>query len=134
MTAKRSALAVKAVAVAATALAGVFMAPAAHAAAAGTTVRGTAWAGKCEAILYSNDSSQASMGTYQSQTASNGEVCTGWLERSVNGGDYKRISDYHNVYDQGASSYTGWYWDGATYSAVACVEDAAGAIACSAPW
>jgi hypothetical protein len=113
----------------------VLPADAAGSATASTVVSGTAWAGKCEAILYTNDVPQASSGTYQSQTASDSEVCTGWLIRSAdNGATWSVVSSYHNVYDQGASSYTGWYWDGAGYQAKACVMDAAGAVACTAGW
>ncbi|CAG7645539.1 hypothetical protein [Actinacidiphila bryophytorum] len=125
--------------------AAAFTAPAGHAASASASssssvVQATRWVDGCEAILYSNASLQASAGVYMSRTADATYRCTGWLERSADGGkSFTTVSGYHTISTPGASSYTGWYYDSAPDVSKACVEEEpliAGNVltVCTAAW
>lgn len=62
-----------------------------------------------------------------------GPACTGWLERSENGGPFTRISSIHTAPSNGGDSTTYAYWDGIGAKSRVCV-DVGGAESCSNPF
>lgn len=78
--------------------------------------------GYCEALVESEYDARYAFGTFINKNA--GWSCTGWLERSTDGGHtWYRISGYHTVADGNSvtnTAYTGQYWDTDGYYARAC--------------
>jgi hypothetical protein len=83
--------------------------------------------GYCEArvntTVHSDNNKRYAMGIFKNYQA--GWSCIGWLERSVNGGRWYRISDEHPVlslWDWTEMDATGDYYDGDDYRARACFK------------
>jgi hypothetical protein len=60
-------------------------------------------------------------------------TCTGWIQRSENGGGWTRITSIHTAPSNGGDATTYTYWDGVGAKAQVCVDDN-GSVVCSAPF
>ena len=67
-----------------------------------------------------SDGSHFARATFSLGTSSRGKSCMGWMERSTdNGKSWALVSGYHFDGDNA----TGWYYNGGSYLARACVGD-----------
>jgi hypothetical protein len=79
--------------------------------------------GECDAQVYNSLLEGPHFAQALVQNDNSGYTCTGWLERSADGGEsWSTISGDHTVLNNGAIQDTDPYYDGPGYEARACFK------------